>query len=309
MFRLTALWLIIRRTPPNAPIDDNVVKTIMKPILSDYFSAFATVAEVKKRASRENACRKPNISPGLQTGTVILNGRTFSKLLIVTAYHNLLDAAESLMGDLLLGLDPKIDCERIFDNPHESRQILPSTDPTVVNEFEEFLINAVTSPPLQETWCIWRKGKFGLRERKCKEYLEKFYLFVELLLNLVHIGGGMPARATELTPYRLRSTGNDDRSVFWYGNHVYIFSKYNKSSSITGRNRPIARFLDPRLSQLLLKDIFFVRPFAASLAADAAADDDDDDNRLGSIIRTEMLGLGLPRSSTEELCVRALEHE
>jgi len=288
MFRLTALWLIIRKTPTNAAIDDTVLNAIMKPILSDHLSAFATVTEVKRKASIENACRKPNISPGLQPGTVILNGRIFSKQLIVTAYHNLLDAAESLMGDLLLGLDPKIDFERVFDNPRESRQILPSTDPTALRECEEFLINAVTSSPLQETWCIWAEGQFQLRQRKCKEYLEKFYLFVELLLTLVHVGGGMPARATELTPYRIRSTGHDDRSVFWFGNLVYIFSKYNKSSSITGRNRPIARFLDTRLSQLMLKDIFFVRPFAASLVVHTAVDDDDDDdddNALGSTFR------------------------
>jgi superfamily II DNA/RNA helicase len=76
----------------------------------------------------------------------------------------------------------------------------------------------------------------------------------------------MPARAPELETYRIVDTGNGDRSLYFAEGHCYLFARYNKSSSITGRSRPIARFLCKELSALMLLDLFFVRPMVTLVA-------------------------------------------
>ena len=152
MFRLIALRLILRDTPAGEAIAESRLNEIMRPILSDPLSAFNCVVLVKRLASSETKSLPPKIVPGFTPGTILINGRSISKQVLIGGYRNLLAEAEDCMSGLLLGHSSALDESSVYDNPRESTRIQPSTDPNVCEVYKQVLICAVTGNAIVDAY-------------------------------------------------------------------------------------------------------------------------------------------------------------
>lgn len=270
MLRLTALLIVKDEMPRGEAISATRLEEILKPVVSDRFSAFYLVVWIKKTVVASEKDLPPNLVPGVEDGVVIVNGQPVSRENIRLAYSHLLSEAEALQESLLLGANADFDLAEVIDTRATLRgaMIQPSADSVRSDEIRQrILLRVEGDEELRGEWLdVNNAGQPQLRSRKAMDFLESYAKYLEMLVPLVHIGGGMPARGTELVPYRICDTGNGDRSVFWLDGHVYLYARYNKSSSMTGSSRPIARFLDKRLTKLMLRDLFLVRPFVILLA-------------------------------------------
>ena len=97
------------------------------------------------------------------------------------------------------------------------------------------------------------------------QYLKDCDEAVELLLVLIHLSGGAPARATELELYQLRNSKDSMRNIFIQQGRVMLLSNYNKTVGLTGREKPICRYLDKNTSHILIKFLILVRPPQSAL--------------------------------------------
>lgn len=92
------------------------------------------------------------------------------------------------------------------------------------------------------------------------KYLRQVDRFRELLLFLVHVTGGQPARGSEITTIRFRNGFLQDRNVFAMAGQMVIVTRYHKSQSQFDKPKVIPRFLPWRVGQLLAVYLVYVQP-------------------------------------------------
>lgn len=106
------------------------------------------------------------------------------------------------------------------------------------------------------------------------KWLANYDVLQRQLLVLLHTTSGMPARAPELSSYRLSNGETAPRTVFWIpdlapdgktSGNLCLQPHYNKSANYTMKEPLIYRFLSPEDSLFFLKDIIVLRPFACFL--------------------------------------------
>jgi superfamily II DNA helicase RecQ len=102
------------------------------------------------------------------------------------------------------------------------------------------------------------------RKEFWKEYLQRHDDLQRCLQLLVHLGGGMSGRGTELATLRFRSAGDVRRHVFVHGDNVFIEPVWNKTKWKCDIKQ--FRFLEEEVSELLLRDFIFIRPFMQCIA-------------------------------------------
>jgi hypothetical protein len=85
---------------------------------------------------------------------------------------------------------------------------------------------------------------------------------LDLLLTILHLTSGQPARASEVTTIRLRNTGTGTgmRSIFLINGVFAFIQNYHKMRSIVETDTCIARFPPVCINDLLLKYLVLVRP-------------------------------------------------
>ncbi|KAF9508359.1 hypothetical protein BS47DRAFT_1302932, partial [Hydnum rufescens UP504] len=110
-------------------------------------------------------------------------------------------------------------------------------------------------------WVYTRRGgKVEWKHVKVTLWMSKAQELNELLLVLMHMGGGQPARGKELFPTLYRNKQNVHRSLFVSPMGITWIINYNKTNSKQGQEKVIPRFAEGRLGQVLLKYFVHVRP-------------------------------------------------
>ena len=84
---------------------------------------------------------------------------------------------------------------------------------------------------------------------------------MDCLILLIHVLGGGPARAQELATVSILNTETGMRNLYWMNGTIMLLTRYHKSQNVSGRGRPVARFLPKLVSDLLLKYVALVKPF------------------------------------------------
>ncbi|KAH7413536.1 hypothetical protein BKA64DRAFT_567712, partial [Cadophora sp. MPI-SDFR-AT-0126] len=67
------------------------------------------------------------------------------------------------------------------------------------------------------------------RITRVREYSQRVRDFLELLLTLIHITTGQPARGEEITPIRHRNRFLQERNIFVINRQVIFIIRYYKS--------------------------------------------------------------------------------
>lgn len=81
-----------------------------------------------------------------------------------------------------------------------------------------------------------------------------------LLLGLIHLVSGMPARGEEYTTMITCNMGPIPRSVYLINSRICLLTTYNKTRAQAQRNNVIPRFLDLISSKLFVWIIGVIRP-------------------------------------------------
>ena len=94
---------------------------------------------------------------------------------------------------------------------------------------------------------------------RMQRYVDSCQELQKLLLTLLHLTDGGPARSTEMT-YLLRNSIRSRRSVYVVQGEVVFMGCYNKTESISDKSKLIPRFPDLVTSNMFLVMFLFVRP-------------------------------------------------
>ena len=86
---------------------------------------------------------------------------------------------------------------------------------------------------------------------------------MQLMLVLVHLTAGLPARAPELLDVKF-CNGEQRRNVFVEDGVVMILTFYHKMQNCIG-GRAVCHFLAPAVGNLLVMFLVLVQPFASFL--------------------------------------------
>ena len=118
-------------------------------------------------------------------------------------------------------------------------------------------INSLTKRLSKEAVCDQHQinNEFITRyEKEIKEYLK-------LLLALMHVTGGQPARGTEITNLTYVNTSHMPRNISIYRGLVCFSTTYHKGMIHTGKLKRIFRFLPQPVGEALVYYLWLVLPF------------------------------------------------
>ena len=93
-----------------------------------------------------------------------------------------------------------------------------------------------------------------------KKRMEKTLEIQQLLLLLIHLTGGMPARGTEVSTILIRNQVHTKRHLFWSHQTLAFAPTYSKTRSITGKDGSAIRFVPHCVAELILQSLVWVRP-------------------------------------------------
>ena len=121
----------------------------------------------------------------------------------------------------------------------------------------------------------WVLGNGNLAERFYGEgksvtygkYIDLVEQMEGLLLVLLHVAAGMPARATEYGPLLLRNSSTELRSIVLVQGELVMLQRYGKTRNTTQKDRVVARYLPSALTELFFRYYVYVRPFVQLLSS------------------------------------------
>ena len=118
---------------------------------------------------------------------------------------------------------------------------------------------------------VGKDKKLEFRDDFTSKYMALHDELESSIVVLVHLGGGMVGRATELVTYRFSEVAEMGRHVFRFMGHIFFEPEHSKNSwrTQTPKQKPI-RFLDEELSVLFMRNFIFIRPFVDCLAKSLA---------------------------------------
>ena len=102
------------------------------------------------------------------------------------------------------------------------------------------------------------------KKNAVQEYTTKLEGFLDLLLLLVHICSGQPARGTETPGLRYRNTATH-RNVFLEHGLVSTVTVWHKGYTATGSTKIIHRYLPREVGELLIYYLLLIRPFPEAI--------------------------------------------
>lgn len=98
------------------------------------------------------------------------------------------------------------------------------------------------------------------------DYNRKVTRFLDILLLLVHITSGQPARGTETLSLRHTNTMHH-RNIFVEEGLVSTVTTYHKGYSVTGSTKIIHRYLPKEVGELVVYYLWLILPFSEALGA------------------------------------------
>jgi superfamily II DNA helicase RecQ len=197
----------------------------------------------------------------LEDGTTVsFDGRRIDMKCFSRSYAELLSYANGLAEELSMGVDTQATVDDFREDYSQGEIPLSEQGKRKLQKLVEALANQPGVFAVDAA-----RGKCLLVDKFKHDFFDKYDNLVEAMLALVHIGGGMPARGSELARYKFRDFQGGRRNVFLFHGHVYFEPTWQKNSW-TLADLPQFRFLDQNLSKLVLRVFGFLSRVAHLLA-------------------------------------------
>jgi len=95
--------------------------------------------------------------------------------------------------------------------------------------------------------------------------------FLELLMLIFHMTGGMPARGTEIGSIKFRNSQHSKRNFYIVDGKAFYYTEYHKTRRAKRASYHIVRYLPQRVGELAVLYLTYIRPFATLLYDERAA--------------------------------------
>lgn len=190
--------------------------------------------------------------------------------------HDLTVAArQSLFEDVLLVSDreevPTVPWESLHDDPtngemgwnfmHDQRSRFPV-------DGREWLFRRIQSHDKLRERFVRADAAAGVDRERMRDYMRKVARFRGLLLILMHITGGQPARGTEILSVRHRNTvQGGHRNLFIEDGTVVFVTKYHKGYQMSGDVKIIHRYLPREVGELVILYLWLALDFIQRMEA------------------------------------------
>ena len=255
--------------------DERVIamETMRQHIKRGNFNVFSCICRVKSLATRvlNSSNRLPTIAR-ISDSEVIIRGISVSLDQIRGAYQEALSKCRAFIETLLLGMSHSF-APSVYDNFSNMTlgfQMMADKNPCLDEQIRSSLLTHIlTNEQLRRRFISSRSedSKVVYCANEAMNYIAIYDDYMSHMVVLIHIGSGMPARATEMETFRIRNGPSTCRNVFYHCGQVFFFSEYSKSRSITRVNSGISRFMDEEATIILLKDLLLIRPLVCSMAS------------------------------------------
>ena len=180
--------------------------------------------------------------------------------------EGVLKSAEELMSrTLMFGLDiPKIDLNGLKDcmTKEEAGFSLMKQPINRLGDGYQFMLNLVQLATPDKRLL---KGDGEWDRKRVLEYLNKKKRFLELLMLAMHLTGGQPARGSEIGSVKFRNSGSTLRNFFIIRGNAFFVIEYHKARAVTNHSYFVVRCLPPRVAELTVLYIAYIRPFSSLL--------------------------------------------
>jgi hypothetical protein len=226
-------------------------------LLISPFLSFVSVCGLKALAKSFNDCNNnvPKLVCGKEENEVWCNGESISITEIRIVYKNCLVDLEKLIKKLLF--EQNFSDIKVQDNWNNlSIGYGMSFSCEKEEDFSCSLINYVL-----KNSNFFVENSFIPESKALHNFRMIHDKFMSILICAMHIGGGMPARATELESIQVINSDLIRNIFFAKDDCVFTLIEYSKTGKLTLANSGIARFYDVRLSAILKQYILIVRPF------------------------------------------------
>ncbi|KAH9828612.1 uncharacterized protein C8Q71DRAFT_719204, partial [Rhodofomes roseus] len=171
---------------------------------------------------------------------------------------------------VLLGLDLRVDYDTIKEDlSRDDVGYCFLNDPRNRNlHSRTLLLEAVTRDDILVTKLLIRQGSsYAWRVDALREWLGYYASLQGLLMLRCEMLAGGPARGTEITSMKFRSTATRRvRNLSFLGTHLTMLTTYHKSGALTGTDRLIPHSVDAFTADLLIQSLAIARPFAEMAA-------------------------------------------
>ncbi|KAK1807894.1 hypothetical protein LTR12_017752 [Friedmanniomyces endolithicus] len=107
----------------------------------------------------------------------------------------------------------------------------------------------------------------GYHRERVRNWMRQVARFRGLLLVLMHITGGQPARGTDLSCRHRNTAAGSHRNVFIEDRQVVFVTKYHKGVEITGDVKIIHRYLPREVGELVVWYLWLGLPFIERIEA------------------------------------------
>lgn len=177
-------------------------------------------------------------------------------------------ATEILHRDLLFAQEdrPRPRAQQLLDIETETRPGYSFVDDArngLGSQGRWLLERLAVRPELPQNLCRIEGGELRYRSPLVHRYLGRVEGFLEHLLVLVHLTGGLPARAPELISLR-HCNDEEPRNVMVHDGQVMLLTGYHKMQYASG-SRLVCRFLPAAVGDLLVTYLAAVLPTARFL--------------------------------------------
>jgi hypothetical protein len=184
-------------------------------------------------------------------------------------------ARRALQQQLLFTNDlPEIRWSSMRDNPadtHRDYSFLSDRRTSWAVDGPSWLEARVLSTDALSRPFLLRSGDVNVKG--VAAYASRVTDFLEMLLVLMHLTGGQPARMPELLSLRHANTAQGGvRNIFVENGLIAFVTAYHKGYSMTGDVKLIHRYLPREVGELLVWYLWLVLPWATKLAAGVAGE-------------------------------------
>jgi superfamily II DNA helicase RecQ len=237
-------------------------------MLQDCLSVMMHVVSVKVQARHYSGRLAARIMFNAEGTELSYNGKLTHSSAFQTLINSLTSEAHQILDELLFGLSTEKMQLRNFTNGSQGNAFQHMTDNKPTPNVKVQVLKKLLELPDSEKKRIFiqepmPKTGTGPLFKDCfrQKILEKINRFESIMLVLIHLTSGLPARAPELASLQLRAATDGSKNMFFEHNRL-CFEPSHSKSNWTGVIPVAYRSLSPELSQVLLQYLCFVRPFA-----------------------------------------------
>jgi len=181
--------------------------------------------------------------------------------------HAIIAEAEELFANLMLGQTLEVDLSRIKDsmvNKDAGFSFLSIVD----NELQDgamTMLNHINDMDIDDERNLIHGPTGSWHSERVKAYMATKKRFLELMMLIFHMTGGMPARGTEIGSIKFRNSQHSRRNFYIIDGKAFYYTEYHKTRWAKKASYHIVRYLPQRVGELTALYLAYIRPFASLL--------------------------------------------